>query len=304
MHLKFWENKMKISVPATSANLGAGFDSMGIALNLYLEIEVFEAQENWQIEHDLGVEIPADEQNLLIQTAQKVFDAFDHSVKTLTAHKIKMTSQIPLARGLGSSSSVIVAGIELANQLGELHLTSEEKLQIATKIEGHPDNVAPALFGNLVIASTVDGVTKAISADFPACKLLAFVPNYELKTTESRHVLPAQLSYQEAVAASSLANVLAASLLTGDLVLAGQMIERDLFHEKYRKKLVPELARLRKIGHENQAFATYLSGAGPTIMFLSDETHLTELSKRILDEKLDGKLYFLEIDQTGMRVEH
>ena len=90
-----------------------------------------------------------------------------------------MTSDVPLARGLGSSSSVIVAGIELANQLGNLNLSDHEKLQLATKIEGHPDNVAPAIYGNLVIASSVEGQVSAIVADFPECDFLAYIPNYE-----------------------------------------------------------------------------------------------------------------------------
>lgn len=290
---------MKITVPATSANLGAGFDSIGIAVNLYLEIEVLETQVNWKIEHDLGEGIPTDEQNLLIQVARDV--AMRYS-KQLVPHRLHMTSDIPLARGLGSSSSVIVAGIELANQLASLNLTDDEKLTCATEIEGHPDNVAPAIYGNLVIASTVDELTTSVQSVFPACKLLAFVPDYELKTSDSRHVLPVQLAYKEAVAASSIANVLTASLLTGNLITAGKMIESDRFHEKYRASLVKELAILRAIGHEHGAYATYLSGAGPTVMILTDESHLTALSNQIKAENLSGQLHFLEIDQIGVRV--
>lgn len=129
---------MRITVPATSANVGPGFDSVGIAVSKYLTIDVLEAQENWWIEHDLGEEIPSNEENLLLQTALQV-------ASDLPPHRLKMTSEVPLARGLGSSSSVIVAGIELANQLGKLSLSDEDKLEIATKIEGHPDNVAPAI---------------------------------------------------------------------------------------------------------------------------------------------------------------
>lgn len=131
---------LTISVPATSANLGPGFDSVGLAVNLYLTIDVLEAASQWHIQHDLGSEVPSDERNLLLETALQV-------CPDLQPHKIKMTSEIPLARGLGSSSSVIVAGIELANQLGQLNLSAADKLAIATNIEGHPDNVAPAILG-------------------------------------------------------------------------------------------------------------------------------------------------------------
>ena len=158
-----------------------------------------------------------------------------------------MVSDIPLARGLGSSSSVIVAGIELANQLGNLKLSKHEKLQLATKIEGHPDNVAPAIYGNLVIASSVEGQVSAVVAPFPECAFLAYIPNYELRTRDSRGVLPKKLSYKEAVAASSIANVAIAALLTGDMVKAGQAIESDLFHERYRQELVREFATIKKV---------------------------------------------------------
>ncbi len=125
-------------------------------------------------------------------------------------------------------------------KLGQLNLSDHEKLQLATKIEGHPDNVAPAIYGNLVIASSVEGQVSAIVADFPECDFLAYIPNYELRTRDSRSVLPKKLSYKEAVAASSIANVAVAALLAGDMVTAGQAIEGDLFHERYRQDLVTQ----------------------------------------------------------------
>lgn len=287
----------KIIVPATSANLGPGFDSVGLAVDLYLKLEVISPSENWEISHDLGEHIPSNEENLLIQTAL--------SVKSdLQPQKIKMTSNIPLARGLGSSSSVIVAGIELANFLGNLNLSNDEKLQIATKIEGHPDNVAPAIFGNLVVANTTENRTTAVKSDFPACELLAFVPNYELKTSDSRQVLPSNLDYKTAVAASSIANVVVASLLIGDLQTAGKMMEEDLFHEKYRSDLVKEFVTLRHIGHENEAFVTYLSGAGPTVMMMLPEGKFDQVKTRILQENLDGEILKLSVDKIGSRLEN
>lgn len=185
----------------------SGFDSVGVAVSKYLTIEVLEPADVWFIEHDLG-DIPSDENNLLISTALQV-------KSDLQPHKLVMTSDIPLARGLGSSSSVIVAGIELANQLADLKLSDDDKLDIATKIEGHPDNVAPAIFGNLVVASYVDEHVNSIVTEFPECAFVAFIPSYELKTSESRGVLPSDLSYKDAVAASSIANVAIAALFQG-----------------------------------------------------------------------------------------
>ena len=287
---------MKIIVPATSANVGPGFDSVGVAVTKYLEIQVCEEREEWMIEHQLGKWIPRDERNLLLKIALQI-------VPDLQPRRLKMVSDIPLARGLGSSSSVIVAGIELANQLGNLKLSKHEKLQLATKIEGHPDNVAPAIYGNLVIASSVEGQVSAVVAPFPECAFLAYIPNYELRTRDSRGVLPKKLSYKEAVAASSIANVAIAALLTGDMVKAGQAIESDLFHERYRQELVREFATIKKVAKKNGAYATYLSGAGPTVMVLADPDKMPKIKAELEKQPFKGKLHDLQVDKEGVRVE-
>ncbi|MCP9057012.1 homoserine kinase [Streptococcus infantis] len=287
---------MKIIVPATSANVGPGFDSVGVAVTKYLEIQVCEEREEWMIEHQLGKWIPRDERNLLLKIALQI-------VPDLQPRRLKMISDIPLARGLGSSSSVIVAGIELANQLGNLKLSKHEKLQLATKIEGHPDNVAPAIYGNLVIASSVEGQVSAVVAPFPECAFLAYIPNYELRTRDSRGVLPKKLSYKEAVAASSIANVAIAGLLTGDMVKAGQAIESDLFHERYRQELVREFATIKKVAKRNGAYATYLSGAGPTVMVLAEPDKMPKIKAELEKQPFKGKLHDLQVDTEGVRVE-
>ena len=287
---------MKIIVPATSANVGPGFDSVGVAVTKYLEIQVCEEREEWMIEHQLGKWIPRDERNLLLKIALQI-------VPDLQPRRLKMISDIPLARGLGSSSSVIVAGIELANQLGNLKLSQHEKLQLATKIEGHPDNVAPAIYGNLVISSSVEGQVSAVVAPFPECAFLAYIPNYELRTRDSRGVLPKKLSYKEAVAASSIANVAIAALLTGDMVKAGQAIESDLFHERYRQELVREFATIKKVAKRNGAYATYLSGAGPTVMVLADPDKMPKIKAELEKQPFKGKLHDLQVDKEGVRVE-
>lgn len=287
---------MKIIVPATSANVGPGFDSVGIAVTRYLTIEVLEPADAWLIEHDLGAGIPTDEKNLLLSTALSIAPA-------IQPHHIKMTSEVPLARGLGSSSSVIVAGIELANQLANLQLSDAEKLRIATEIEGHPDNVAPAIFGNMVIASYIGEDVQYVTADFPSCDLVAFVPSYQLKTSDSRNVLPKEWSYKEAVAASSVANVAIAALLKGDLVTAGRSIELDHFHERYRQSLVKEFPQVKELAHAHGAYATYLSGAGPTIMNLLAPEHTAAFVAALAALGLDGQIFQLKIDTFGVRVE-
>ena len=287
---------MRIIVPATSANVGPGFDSVGIAVSKYLTIDVLEPADAWLIEHDLGAGIPTDEKNLLLSTALSIAPA-------IQPHHIKMTSEVPLARGLGSSSSVIVAGIELANQLANLQLSDAEKLRIATEIEGHPDNVAPAIFGNMVIASYIGEDVQYVTADFPSCDLVAFVPSYQLKTSDSRNVLPKEWSYKEAVAASSVANVAIAALLKGDLLTAGRSIESDHFHERYRQSLVKEFPQVKEVAHAHGAYATYLSGAGPTIMNLLAPEHTAAFVAALEKLGLDGQIFQLKIDTFGVRVE-
>lgn len=239
--------------------------------------------------------MPHDQENLLIQTALKI-------APNIKAHRIKMVSEIPLARGLGSSSSVIVAGIELANQLADLKLSQERKLTIATQIEGHPDNVAPAIFGQMVIASQFAGQLDYVKAAFPDVSLIAFIPNYELKTSDSRGVLPQQLSYKQAVSASSIANVAIAALLTGDMEKAGRAIENDQFHEVYRQKLVKEFQEIKLVSKKNGAFATYLSGAGPTVVSLCPNQKAAQLLEELTKLQLNGEICQLTIDNEGLRV--
>ncbi|BBD22462.1 homoserine kinase [Streptococcus constellatus] len=287
---------MKIIVPATSANIGPGFDSVGVAVSKYLIIEVLGKSDQWIIEHDLGRRIPSNERNLLIKVARRIAPA-------IRPHHLKMTTNIPLARGLGSSSSVIVAGIELANQLVNLQLSNTEKLNLATKIEGHPDNVAPAIYGNLTISSYVNGEVSTVVTKFPEVSLIAYIPNYELRTKDSRGVLPKELSYQEAVAASSIANVAIAALMKGDMVVAGQAIESDRFHEHFRQGLIKEFPKIKMMAKENGAYATYLSGAGPTVMILVPKERSNTLKEKIEEQQFKGQVFELQVDCKGVRVE-
>lgn len=287
---------MKIIVPATSANIGPGFDSVGVAVSKYLIIEVLGKSNQWIIEHDLGRRIPSNERNLLIKVARRIAPA-------IRPHHLKMTTNIPLARGLGSSSSVIVAGIELVNQLANLQLSNAEKLNLATKIEGHPDNVAPAIYGNLTISSYVNGEVSTVVTKFPEVSLIAYIPNYELRTKDSRGVLPKELSYQEAVAASSIANVAIAALMKGDMVVAGQAIESDRFHEHFRQGLIKEFPKIKMMAKENGAYATYLSGAGPTVMILVPKERSNTLKEKIEEQQFKGQVFELQVDCKGVRVE-
>lgn len=285
---------MRIIVPATTANLGPGFDSFGLALSMYLELEIVGKSTRWIIEHNLE-NLATDENNLIIKTALEVCPELD-------PHKVKMTTDIPLARGLGSSSSAIVAGIELANQLGRLALTKEEKLRIASKIEGHPDNVAPAILGSFVVASQLEDGIYYTRHDFPKCGMIAVIPDYQLLTKVSRNVLPDRLTYEYAVEASSISNVVLSSLITGDLKQAGLLMEQDKWHEPFRNALVPELNQVRALKKSLNIYTAVLSGAGPTVLVLCPLEDKEKIAI-ILQEKLNDSLVkTLEVDELGVRM--
>lgn len=294
---------MKIIVPATTANIGLGFDSIGIAVDLYLTLTVVEPSNEWKIEHPFGEVVPSNQENLIIETALAV-------CPTLQPHHLVCESDIPMTRGLGSSSSAIVAGIELANQLGELNLTPQQKVEWATKLEGHPDNVAPAILGGLVVATydeesqEVDYLQKEIQSDI---KGIALIPDFELSTKASRQVLPREFVYAQAVQASSRSNVLVAALWQEDWQNVSRIVEKDLFHEPYRKTLIPFLTPVRKLAKEKEAIGTYLSGAGPTVMVLSSKDKATSIVQH-LQEQLPSELgnyiiRVLSVDPLGVRVE-
>src|SRR5690625_2886236 len=185
-----------ISVPASSANIGPGFDSAGIAVSRYLTLQIKKA-DKWQFVHttDLIPSVQRYEDHYIYKVAKQVADW--HSCSLPPVH-VTMESEIPLARGLGSSASAIVAGIELANQLCKLELTEREKLDYAVKIEGHPDNVAACLLGGFVV--TVKMGEEATYKKLPAIDtdLVVYIPNFELKTEDARKVLPNQFLMKDA----------------------------------------------------------------------------------------------------------
>lgn len=287
--------KTIIRVPATSANLGPGIDSIGAALHLYLTVIIEEKTEEWRVNHALGTDIPRDEHNLMVQTALKI-------KPDLQPHQLTVMSDIPVSRGLGSSTSAVIAGIKIANELGDLNLTIPEQLNWAVKLGGELDNVAPALMGQAAVA-TVDGdQANAIKLPLPDLRVLVFIPGQTLLAQKSREALPKKVSLKTAVHASSVANVLVAALMTKDWDLASQMIERDEFHEQARSQLVPELNQIRDAAHELGITGTYLSGAGPTVVTFGTSAQLTLLRAKLADADLPGSLRILELDQDGATV--
>lgn len=289
-----------IKVPASTANLGPGFDSIGMALNLYLTLEV-EKADKWEVipvSEEMAV-FPKDEQNFIIQIAKKTAAKYK---KDLPPARLKVNSEIPLARGLGSSASAIVAGIELADALCHLNLSRQEKFEIAAEVEGHPDNAGASVFGGLVIAcQSEDSIDAIVSYDM-GFEIVAVVPREELLTKTARAVLPQVFPFGQAVTAGAVSNVLVAALLSGNNQLAGKMMKNDRYHQPYRRELVPHMAVIEETAPQYGAFGVALSGAGPTILCLTEPGTSAAVIEG-LQEKLPNMDYLhLKIDQTGSKV--
>lgn len=287
---------IKIIVPATSANIGPGFDSLGVALNLYLTLEIHEETNFWVVDHDFENAMPHDATHFIVKTALSL-------APNITPHHIIVKSDIPLARGLGSSSSALLAGLAMANVLADLKLSDELLLEHATKLEGHPDNVAPALFGG-GIAAYYDGLRLYHAPlklpDF--VDFITFIPNYKLLTSAARAALPQNLSFKESVAASAISNTLIAALYADDFVTARELIEQDHFHETARADLVPHLAVIRHIAHDLDITGTYLSGAGPTIITIVPKNQSTDLLLALSKANLPGQIHRLQQDFNGLTI--
>lgn len=236
-------NQWQISIPGSTANLGPGFDSIGLGLSLYLKLTVT-LQDEWQFVH-VGENVPTNttvEDHLIYKIAKQVAEQFG---KQLRPCLVEMTSELPLARGLGSSAAAIVAAIELANLLCELDLSIQDKLNISSQIEGHPDNATASVLGGLTIsAMSEDGIVDTIQVNDIDAAFVVFIPNVELKTAEARGVLPAQFDRAYAVRASANANMLAAALIAKDYERIGCYMEVDLFHEPFRAKLIPQYVEI------------------------------------------------------------
>lgn len=292
---------IKVTVPATTANLGPGFDAMGMALSQY---SVFECEESDEIEliiEGLESEKLTVEDNLVIKCMNKVFDYIGDYPK---GYKLKIINGIPLARGMGSSASAVIGGIMCANALMDFPLSSDEILNLATELEGHPDNVAPALLGNLIVSTkTKDNeiIFRSIEL-FEDMECVLFIPDYEVSTKDSREVLPEKISMEDAVHNSSHLALLVLAFLNKDKTLIGKTMD-DRIHEPYRKSLIRNFDDFREAAISSGAFAFSLSGAGSTIIAYSDEENSEKVKETFEDiaqkEVISGKAIVIKPSNKG-----
>jgi homoserine kinase len=286
-----------VKVPASSANLGPGFDSIGLAVNLYLSVEA-EIHSHWEIVPLSGElkKFPRDSEHFIAQMAIRTAKLYG---KKMPPCRLAVHSEIPLARGLGSSAAAIIAGIELASHFCELQLSRQEKLEIAADIEGHPDNVGASIFGGLVIGSQLENRIDLTPVHSVEMDIVAVIPEDELLTESSREVLPGSMPFSKAVEASAIANQLLASLFTGNWRLAGKMMASDQFHQPYRRKLIPWWDKVEQLAMEAGAFGTALSGAGPSLLCLAEPGKGQKLALSLEKSLSAMKIVQLEIERSG-----
>jgi homoserine kinase len=257
-----------VDVPATSANLGPGFDALGMAIDMVNRVHV-QPGESWEIAMaGEGAErLPLGDRNLMFRS---ITTAARRWGLALPPARLECSNVIPLSRGLGSSSAAIVAGLLIANRLGGKPKSNDDLLHLASEIEGHPDNVTPALLGGLQACALVDG--RVVHARVPLKKKLSlalYVPDAPMPTREARKVVPRRIDIHDAVYNISRACLLVAAMASGELG-ALQAGTQDMLHQPARMRLFPAMPVLFHAALEAGALGVYLSGAGSTIVALVD----------------------------------
>lgn len=257
---------LNVSVPATSANLGPGFDCLGMALPLYNRFSVRERHDGQSMTtaRGEGAEIlDGTADNLVLRAARRLYEAAECP---FPGWELGLDSEIPLARGLGSSASAVVGGLLAANALLSEPFSPAEILAHATALEGHPDNVAPALFGGLTVAMEIEGrvIARPLRAEaLPG--LVVAVPAFELSTEASRKALPDVIRREDAVYNIARVTLLTTALASGELEWLADALG-DRLHEPYRRALVPGMDAVCQAAQRAGAWGVTLSGAGPTLL--------------------------------------
>lgn len=293
---------LRIQVPATSANLGAGFDALGLAVSLYNRVWMEEADRTVIRSRD-AVAVPQGEDNLVYSAAKHLYELCGKPLSGLT---IEQENNIPFTRGLGSSSACIIAGLAGANRLLHEPLSTDDLINLAAKIEGHPDNTTPALLGGIVTSAVenerVYWVKQKVDSHL---RFYAMIPNFEMKTEAARALLPKKVPHETAIYNLSRAALFSASLLQGKYHNLKIGVS-DLLHQPYRLTQIPHAKELIEGCYDAGAYAVYLSGAGPTLMAIV-ASHNDSFEKAIhtlyRKHALSWQLLELTIDNVGAVIE-
>ena len=306
--------KVSVKVPATTANLGPGFDCLGLALPIYntvtveetimpgtgIEINIIDETHEQDI-----ISIPTDENNIVFKAIELLYNSIGQTPSEL---KITIKTHIPIARGLGSSAAVIVGGLIAANELLGRPADEAALLSIATEIENHPDNITPAVVGGFVVSSIEeDGSVVYSKMNWPKdWNITVCIPDYELATDIARSVLPTEVPMKDAIFNLKHTAMLVQAVNTHDEKLM-KIALHDKLHQQYREKLVPGLKEINEaLKHEENVMGVVISGAGPSVLVISYGNNLNKIretvSKVWLDLNVKSKILTLQVEENGATV--
>ena len=306
--------KITVHAPATSANLGPGFDVLGVALNLYNEV-TFEAEMvtsqafskkpliRMDIEGEGAVTLPHDATNLVVRAAYRVFDRVR---RWPSKFHIRMVNRIPLSRGLGSSSATIVAGLAAANRLCGSPMPDQALLDLAVGLEGHPDNVVPSFVGGLCVCGMVDRRTRYLKFKVPAdLRAVVCIPEKQIETTAARRVLPSRIPLSAAVFTSSHAVFLLGSILQKRYDWLG-FAKDDVLHQPARASLIPGFSEVLAQAKKAGAYGAALSGSGSSVLAFSKSGATAKavgeaMQKRFAAHGMPSRWLELKLEDKGIR---
>ena len=304
------EKSIRLRVPGTSANCGPGFDSLGLACSIYNELEICLLREPKlviEIEGDGAQNIPKDEKNVVWNSMQYLLERAGKK-EEFPGAVIRMKNQIPLSRGLGSSAAAIVAGLKGANVLIGNRFNRREILQFATELEGHPDNVAPAIFGGFTVSIMQHGRAECLSfVPKLDLQLVVAVPDFHLSTRMARKVLPEQIPMKDAVFNIGRASMLVAAFLRGNEHFLRHSFE-DALHQPYRMQLIPGMKSVFYAARKAGALGAALSGAGPCLIaFVLERNHCAEqvgeaMTKAFQEHEVKADYMVLDLDLKGAHI--
>ncbi len=293
--------EIRLRAPGSTSNLGPGFDALGLALTLYNRVVIRTRSDDRRrrmfITGKGAGKLPLDGSNLFFRSADA---AAQRAGRSLPGLEVEMHNGIPLSRGLGSSSTAIVTGVYAANLLMDEPFSGPALLNLATELEGHPDNVAPCLLGGLVICSCENGLVETIRALPPReLRAVVAVPRFELQTEAARAALPEHVPHRDAVFNVGRACLVTAALMSGELCTLKSAM-RDRLHQPYRASLVPGIEDVLEAAEKAGAMGACLSGAGPTLLAFAtdDATNIAGAMKNAWARRN------MHVDTAVLRVDH
>ncbi len=294
-----------VKIPATSANMGSGFDSVGVALQLYniVSAEETDGGLNIEITDESSKYIPLDERNLVYRAMMSAFDRIGYKPKGL---HIVQTNNIPVTRGLGSSSACIVGGIMAANRICNDPMSIQDVINLASYLEGHPDNVTPAITGGMAVAVKNRGI-KYINFPIDNQKLsfAVYIPNFSLRTKVARAALPELASYRDASYNIGRAAMLTSAMITGNYELLSTALQ-DRLHQYYRKRLIGGSSKIFYEAEKCGALGTYISGSGSAIVSIvlkeNEAQFYSKMNSYITNNFRNWQFKFVPTDNVGATV--